>query len=265
MEYKTNLTIHDWYTLEKIFVLIHDTPAEDIIPVLLKNIKEVIPYIHSHICIPSFPGSNTEKSHSRQYQHYSPDIPDKMLKSYMCQYKEIDFINWYVHDIEGRKNIFRESDIISNEVRDKSKFAIEWLFPLGIYYGCGMIVEKGQTEFVQIFFYRGMDDGDFTDRELEILGLVREHLSIKLCNSESPDLQSALNDNTSDSKMKLLTKREKEIVDLISSGILRSNLSGILYVSENTLYKHLANIYRKLSINSFEQLLWLLNKDGQDI
>ncbi len=265
MAYKTNLTIHDWYTLEKIFVLIHDTPTEEIIPVLLEQIKEVIPYLHSHICIPSSLGSNTEKSHPWQYHHYSPDIPDEMLKSYLSRYKDIDFINWYVHDKEGRKNIFRESDIIANEVRDHSKFAIEWLFPLGIYYGCGMVVEKAHTEFAQIFFYRGKDDGDFTDRELEILGLVREHLSIRLCNSESPDLQSELNSSTSDSKMKLLTKREKEIVDLISSGILRSNLSGILYVSENTLNKHLANIYRKFSINSFEQLLWLLKKDEQNL
>ena len=57
-----------------------------------------------------------------------------------------------------------------------------------------------------------------------------------------------------------LTKREREIIDCIRNHVLRSELCDKLFITENTLNKHFDNIYKKLNINSYEELLQLIKK-----
>ncbi|MSU06677.1 hypothetical protein FYJ80_07795 [Spirochaetales bacterium NM-380-WT-3C1] len=45
------------------------------------------------------------------------------------------------------------------------------------------------------------------------------------------------------------------IIRMVESGYLRESLTEKLFISENTLKEHLCNIYRKLGINKFEELL----------
>lgn len=45
------------------------------------------------------------------------------------------------------------------------------------------------------------------------------------------------------------------IIRMVESGCLRESLTEKLFISENTLKEHLCNIYRKLDINKFEELL----------
>ena len=45
------------------------------------------------------------------------------------------------------------------------------------------------------------------------------------------------------------------IIRMVESGCLRESLPEKLFISENTLKEHLCNIYRKLGINKFEELL----------
>ncbi|MFQ7158244.1 MAG: LuxR C-terminal-related transcriptional regulator [Ruthenibacterium sp.] len=42
--------------------------------------------------------------------------------------------------------------------------------------------------------------------------------------------------------------------------MLRSELCDKLFITENTLNKHFDNIYKKLNINSYEELLQLIKK-----
>ncbi|MDK7376904.1 LuxR C-terminal-related transcriptional regulator [Peptoniphilus harei] len=43
-----------------------------------------------------------------------------------------------------------------------------------------------------------------------------------------------------------LTKREEEILIEVLSGLTKKEIADKLYISERTLYNHLANIYAKL-------------------
>ena len=52
-----------------------------------------------------------------------------------------------------------------------------------------------------------------------------------------------------------LTDKEAMIIRMVESGCLRESLPEKLFISENTLKEHLHNIYRKLGINKFEELL----------
>ncbi len=61
----------------------------------------------------------------------------------------------------------------------------------------------------------------------------------------------------------LLTKRENEIVGLISSGYGNRDIANMLFISEHTVKDHTKNIYRKLNVHSRFELMALVNKNKQ--
>lgn len=55
-----------------------------------------------------------------------------------------------------------------------------------------------------------------------------------------------------------ITKREREIIELILSGKSNNEISETLFISENTVRNHIYRIYKKMDINSRGQLLNLI-------
>ena len=57
--------------------------------------------------------------------------------------------------------------------------------------------------------------------------------------------------------METLTKREREILQLVAEGHSNSQLARMLWVTEQTVKFHLSNIYRKLDVaNRTEASRW---------
>jgi len=61
-----------------------------------------------------------------------------------------------------------------------------------------------------------------------------------------------------------LTKREKEIAEALLRGLTRPQISAELFVSPETVKKHIANIYRKLDIRSRVELAMLLVHESRE-
>lgn len=61
-----------------------------------------------------------------------------------------------------------------------------------------------------------------------------------------------------------LTRREREIVDLILKGDTNSTIADRLFISESTVKKHINNIFRKLQITNRWELLKYQEKKGID-
>ncbi len=57
-----------------------------------------------------------------------------------------------------------------------------------------------------------------------------------------------------------LTKRESEVLDYLSRGYGSKFIANALFISDNTARTHVHNIYRKLGINSREELLSFFNE-----
>ncbi|OLS38892.1 hypothetical protein BTR22_04370 [Alkalihalophilus pseudofirmus] len=70
------------------------------------------------------------------------------------------------------------------------------------------------------------------------------------------NMQRLLTANRSDPS--LLTEREREIVDLLVRGLKNIEIAEQLYISENTVKKHLQNLYRKFDTSSRTELLFRL-------
>ncbi len=63
-----------------------------------------------------------------------------------------------------------------------------------------------------------------------------------------------------ESVLNTLTRRENEIVGLISYGHSNGDIAKMLFISENTVKDHTKNIYRKLGVHSCFELTALVNR-----
>lgn len=56
-------------------------------------------------------------------------------------------------------------------------------------------------------------------------------------------------------QLKILTKREREVVDELTKGLTYKEISQILNISPSTVNDHLKSIYQKMSVNSKSELI----------
>jgi len=83
----------------------------------------------------------------------------------------------------------------------------------------------------------------------------------KAVESEITENSGAQSDNVFD----VLSKREKEVVDLIASGYSNAEIASALFISPHTVNDHTKKIYRKLDVHSRYELTALVNKMKTDI
>lgn len=121
------------------------------------------------------------------------------------------------------------------------------------------IGHKGR-ELGSINLYRTEEKTDFSDKDLEIVNILKAHLNIRLYRELEPYRISA-----SESSLKAvygLTDRETEIVELWSRGLTDNEISDRLAISKNTLKKHISNVFGKLEISSRVELLKIISSAG---
>jgi len=71
--------------------------------------------------------------------------------------------------------------------------------------------------------------------------------------------QVGLNQNLTDRVEQLpISKREKEVVNLVLAGKNRSDIAEALFISDEMVKQHLTNIYRKLEIRGKSGLFSLV-------
>jgi len=63
-------------------------------------------------------------------------------------------------------------------------------------------------------------------------------------------------------KVNELSKREKEIISLLAQGQNNSRIGDQLYISVNTVHTHRKNIYKKLNVNSVQELVSVAYRYG---
>lgn len=101
-------------------------------------------------------------------------------------------------------------------------------------------------------------------------------------NAELPDLESAVNEilhggqyfesEFSDDKIrsyssnrKLLSKRELEIIQLSAKGLVSSEISGKLHISEGTVKTHIRNILNKYDCQNLKEVIAKYKSEGLNV
>ena len=83
------------------------------------------------------------------------------------------------------------------------------------------------------------DSGGFSERDKLLIELLRPHLHAIYQDSQRRRAGSAR-----------LTARQWELLRLVAAGRSNADIAQQLFLSENTVRKHLENIYQRLSVSS---------------
>lgn len=184
------------------------------------------------------------------------NLSKEQLFSYF-DYEDEDYRKWVY--LAPKSAVFKESDLYPEKKRNETRIHLELHIKSNVYY-CLQISLVYDSRFLGVVsLYRSKEQGDYNDKEIFILDLIKDHLALRL----SLDYHKKANSNhytlgLEDYEKKYqLTKKELEVLKLIFDGYTNDEISGFLYISPNTLRKHLLHLYSKMGISSRWELLKL--------
>ena len=251
----------EWNTINSILLEIYTIKNIDIMAEkLLKMFRMLIPYSNGYFVV-------LDKNQNIKYdKSFFIGIDEQKKKEYVNYFYDMDYLR-YVYDIITETTVYRDTDIIEEDVRTKTEFYRHFLIPLKVPYGAGILLMRDEKLIGIINLFRNRELGDFTEKDIYILGVLRKHLAnitynllhdnISVKNQESK-LEGLYDDYN-------LSDREKEVTRLIKQGKTNIDISDEMMISISTVKKHIYNIYGKLNVKSRTQLLAYFSAKIDDV
>lgn len=177
------------------------------------------------------------------------------LEKYYSSYVTLDYGSW-IQEQPDIRPVYRDSDYLTDDVRRNSTLYREWLEPMGVDYGCSIIISHEGLDFGTVTLGRESGGGDFSDEELEILRVLERHLAQRM-HQLAPNgfvfsKRRRSSEGLRDSYQ--LTEREVEVCRLLCQGISIPSITEALCIAPSTVRRHIANIYRKVGVGSRYEL-----------
>lgn len=118
-----------------------------------------------------------------------------------------------------------------------------------------------------VILMRNYESGDFTDIEVRILDILKDHLALRLFQERQSkkDDQIVWQDITEKIVANIaekhhLTNRESEVLTLIYEGRQNNEICILLSIAESTMKKHILSIYEKTGLKNRAGLIRLFNE-----
>lgn len=181
----------------------------------------------------------------------SIDMTDTELLSYYQKYEPGDYTTWIFS--VNNPVVYRDSTFVTDETRKRSELYREWMVPMDVHYSMGSTQVGNGMIYGSITLFRTRASADFTEEEEECLAVLNRHLSTCLAIAYPAGLRR--DEGKPVVATTNLTAREQEIVSLIAEGLSNQQIGLHLYISENTVKKHVKNIYQKMGVSNRHQLM----------
>ena len=239
-----------WNQLDEIILNLHIQKDVTILQTqILEQLAGLIPHRRSF-----FDLCTTQNGQRVFFAPVSLNMSKEELADYYKNYQYSDYVAWSFSNHSS--TIYRDSDMIGRPVRENSDIYRQWMKPMDIYYSLGCTIFSGKQLLGSITLFRSEQEGDFTDSELTMLEVISRHLSAHFSFLWPYGTVPNLAANAAKAAGREgLSSRESEIAELIAAGHSNSEISQILFISENTVKKHVNSLYQKLHITSRTQLL----------
>jgi DNA-binding CsgD family transcriptional regulator len=188
---------------------------------------------------------------------FDKEFEERFISTYDNKYYRMSYRSWIYY--EKKAFVFKETDIVNDNIRKKSQFYTEFLEPEGLIYSCGCNIVFEGINLGALNLYRTSEKKDFDERDIYILEQLQPHLINKLSQSKETVYEE-------DIRKRLITKynltdREMEIIDLVYTGLRNDDIGEKLYISINTVKKHMNNIFNKIGVKSRSKLNNFLNEN----
>jgi DNA-binding CsgD family transcriptional regulator len=216
----------------------------------LKKINDLIPFYAANFFL--FENNIQEKEKTIIF-----NISDQVLKDYDEYYYKIDDIRKIAFD---RPEASRSSDLMDYKRWSQSEYFNDFLAKNHLYYSAGIDIHFKEQLLGTISLFREEKDGDFNLNDLLYLELIRKYCSSQLFKIlKINQLQNEKRlDNEKSFKVECdkytITNRERDVLKLVLVGKSNNQIAEELYISINTVKKHLSHIYRKMNVKSRTEL-----------
>ena len=215
---------------------------------VLERIRDIVPYDQALFLMLDGNRKIARKHFVGFSEHWSQMYLDYYSKSVTDDFSltgdvfeiegkgHVDVIDW--HDIDWIHDDFMDNYIKPRNLSQSLSFV---LFDLNGSPATAFCLDK-------------LGDGTFSDLDVKTVTLITAHLSNLYKNLfVRPTEQVRMWDGIAG--IGDLTHREREVLDLLCQGIKPVYIARELRISLGTANKHIAHIYRKLGVNSKQELL----------
>lgn len=194
---------------------------------------------------------------------------EKAMDDYLKNYYHMDFlIPQKVKNLLFKKRVIRITDILTPSTYEKSEFYNSFMKKYGIYHMVGIYLHDGKKLLGLIDFTRSKSDKPFSNSDVRCLEIISRYLSQKTKNFlQSKEIHS-INQHLASTPQNLnkiqdekkLTNKEIEVLELVMKGHSNTEIADCLFVSTNTIKKHLQSIYRKCNVSNRTSLCYSIHQ-----
>lgn len=217
---------------------------------ILDSLNTFIPYDAAHILL--------HDSQENFSEFITVNIQDDTVEAYREYFQFIDPLKENMYD---SPSAIKSSLTLDYRRWKRSEYFQDFLVANNFYYLCGVDIHYQGKLLITISLIRSKSSGDFTAPEILFLERTKDfiagHIQLLLqINPQSAEenklIQTIFRENVDSMDF---TPREKEIVRLVKAGHTNKEISEELFISINTVKKHLQNIYRKSEVSNRQALI----------
>lgn len=252
----TTLKEAEWNRINELLLEVYSMDNEqEIADKFLKMIRGLIPYSQGFIIM-----CNEENEIIEENCAFI-NMSQVMKRKYIEHFYKVDYIHYILTNTSTV--VFKDTDIMEDSLRMKTEVFQEFFKPQNICYGCGIIFIKEEKILGILNLFRAEEIGDFSDKDLRILHIVKDHLAniIYSLRNNSKSLDGRISLDFNQLEHYNLSKREIEIIKIMIDGASNQDISDEFSISISTVKKHVYNIFTKMGINSRMQLLKIFGKE----
>lgn len=239
---------NDWIVLNHIIYQIHS--MEDLTrmrELLMEQLHILMDYDSADFCLSSPDGMN--KLVEPVFHNESPIIED----IYMDNLYALDYAKGLL--ISGKNMIYRESDMIPDDQRVNTEFYKKYFEPAGWHHGLNLILGYRQKFLGVLAFYRDKGKSNFQYEDTFILEMLKDHLEYRIHKNWVEESQGEEKIRVAECTRRYgLTRREETILEHLLQSEDNDVICKQLYITNNTLKKHILNLYQKMEVSSRMQL-----------
>jgi DNA-binding CsgD family transcriptional regulator len=189
-------------------------------------------------------------------------MEQKVFQEYVDKYFTKDYLKFTFDMAHKKSMLYRDSDILEDSVRKKTEIYRDFLRPNNIPYSSGLVLADEERIFGIFALFRSGELGDFTDKDMYIINMVKDHLTNIATRLRSRNFQKVEEKQKKLEKLSVeydLTTKEKEVLQYFVQGMTNAQIGDTLSISESTVKKHLHNVYAKTNVRNRIQFMTLLD------
>jgi len=187
------------------------------------------------------------------------NLDKKFGETYLSQYETLDYSKGLM--FTGRSMVYRESDIIPDEKRVRTDYYQLFYAPYSFHDSLHLSIAHQERFLGILSLFQKKEKGQYRHEDIEKLGLLTSHLETRL-------YQDLKRESKHSNKLSLreatetfhLTKRESKVVRYLLDGLESDEICEKMFITNNTLKKHILNVYRKLGINNRVQIFKMIRE-----